>query len=483
MTIKRKYDKLFIGGEWIASEGNNVLELHSQHDQSVTGSIVLATQADIDKAVAMAKKAFDSGVWTNKSVQERIDLLKIFDELHISHAKELAELVTSENGIPIFHTLGLQGYLTYQTQAFIHAAENFGWEVKQSETPNGGATLVRREAVGVVAAVIPWNVPQQASLVKIVPALLAGCTVILKPTPETTLNAYALGELFNEAGLPKGVLSILPADREVSQYLVSHPDIDKIAFTGSTKAGQTIASIAGSQMKRVSLELGGKSAAIVLEDADPKIVAEGIKYKTFLSNGQVCIGLTRILVPETRYKEITEALAEMVGGLKVGDPTKEDTYVGPLFNEVQFNKVQGYIQSGIDEGAKVLTGGVGKSKGKEFEKGFYVKPTLFVNANNNMKIAREEIFGPVIAAIPYKTLDEAIETANDTDYGLSGGVFTADPEKGIEVARKIKTGTIGINLAAPGFNDPFGGYKQSGIGREFGVYGLNSFTELKALAY
>lgn len=478
----KNYDKLFIGGEWVASTENNKFEHISQHDQSVNGSLVLATKADVNQAVAIAKETFESGVWTDLSVNQRIAVIQKFDEIFVQKANELAELVSSENGVAHVHTKGLQGYLTYQTQSFIASAKTYGWEEKISENGNGG-TLVRREPVGVVAAIIPWNAPQQSALVKIIPAFLAGCTVILKPSPETTFNAYALGELLNEAGLPKGVLSILPADREVSQYLAGHPDINKVAFTGSTKAGQSIAALAGGQMKRFSLELGGKSAAIVLDDADTATVVQAIKNKSLTNHGQSCVALTRVLIPESRYDEVTKALGEMLRGLKVGVPNEEDTYVGPVFSESQFDKIQDLIKSGIEEGATALVGGVGRPDGELFAKGNYVKPTLFVNANNHMRIAREEIFGPVITAIPYKTVEEAIEIANDSEYGLSGGVFTASQEKGLEVARKIKTGTIGINLAAPGFDAPFGGYKMSGIGREFGGFGINSFTELKALAY
>lgn len=483
MDTKRNYDKLFIGGQWVASEGNEIFELRSQLDNSVNGTIVLATKADMDNAVTIAKQTLENGTWSDLKPQERIAVVKRFDELHRSRAKEIAELVTADNGIPITHTLGLQKYLTIQTQTFIEAAENFGWEEIQNKSAEGVTTLIRREPVGIAAAVIPWNAPQQSSLSKVIPALLAGCTVILKTTPQATVNTYILGELFKEAGLPDGVLSILPADRETSQYLVSHPDVDKIAFTGSTFAGQTIASLAGSQMKRSSMELGGKSAAIILDDADVKIVTESIKYKSLHNNGQACVALTRLLIPESRYNEITVAIAEMMNSLKMGNPFNDDTYIGPLYNEIQYNKVLDYIQSGINEGATVLTGGMDKPEGKEFENGFYVKPTLFVNANNDMRISREEIFGPVLVAIPYKTVEEAIAIANDSEYGLSGGVFTASPEKGIEIARKLKTGSVSVNQTSRSPGAPFGGYKRSGVGRENGVYGLNAFTELKAISF
>lgn len=483
MKSTRTFDRLYIGGQWLPSDGNEVCQLYSQHDNIVNGSIALATQSDMDKAVAIAKRTLESGIWSDKLPEERIAVIKRFDELHKKRALEIAELVTADNGIPILHTLGLQHYLSAQNQAFIQAAENFGWEERLGISADGSTTLVRREPVGVAVAVIPWNAPQQSSLSKVVPALLAGCSVILKTTPQATINTYVLAELFEQAGIPEGVFSILPADREVSQYLVSHADVDKIAFTGSTFAGQTIASIAGSQMKRSSMELGGKSAAIVLEDADLNTVVESLKYKSLHNNGQACVALTRVLLPENRYTEFTEAIAQMMQSLKIGNPFNEDVYIGPLYNEVQYKKVLAYIQSGIDQGAKILTGGMDKPEGTDLENGFYVQPTLFTQVSSQMTIAREEIFGPVLVAISYKSVDEAVEIANDSPYGLSGAVFTASAEKGLDIARKIKTGTITVNKASRVAEAPFGGYKQSGVGRENGTFGLAAFTEMKSISF
>jgi aldehyde dehydrogenase (NAD+) len=481
-SIKTQYDKLFIGGQWETPSSDAKVNVVSPHDQSITGYTVLASNEDVDKAVAIARKTFDSGIWSEKTPEERQEVIARFNEIHKEYAQEFGELITAENGSSITFTTMLQQSLVEQTNVYLKAAKDFQWEVNK-QTAMGGNVLVRREPVGVVAAIIPWNAPQQSALVKLIPALLAGCTVIFKPTPETALDGIALGELFKKAGLPDGVLSILPADREVSSYLVSKPEIDKIAFTGSTRAGQSIAATAGSEMKRFSLELGGKSAAIVLEDADINVVIPSMIYQGFGNNGQACIGLTRLLVAKSRYEEVTNALANAIKNMKIGNPTNAENFLGPVFNQTQFEKVNGYIETGLLEGARILVGGNGKPEGEEYEKGWYVKPTLFVDVNNNMRIAREEIFGPVVVAIPFETEEEAIQIANDNEYGLNGGVFTANIEKGLAIARKTRTGGVVVNGGMPDYTVPFGGFKKSGVGREFGVYGLASFTEYKSIGY
>jgi acyl-CoA reductase-like NAD-dependent aldehyde dehydrogenase len=312
---------------------------------------------------------------------------------------------------------------------------------------------VRREPVGVVAAVIPWNAPHQSALVKVIPALLAGCTVILKPSPETALDGLLLGELFTEAGFPEGVVSILPAGRETSEYLISHPGIDKVAFTGSTAAGRRIASIAAGQLKRVSLELGGKSATIALDDADPSAVARGVPAATFVNNGESCIAQTRLLVPRSRYEEFVDAVAAVARQLTVGDPADPASFIGPPVTAAQKAKVQSYIQSGIDDGACLVVGGPGAPEG--LEQGNYVRPTVFADVDNKI--------------------------ANDSPYGLSGGVWSANRERALSVARRIRTGTFTVNGAHSSFDAPFGGYKSSGFGREMGIAGLNQYIELKTI--
>lgn len=341
---------------------------------------------------------------------------------------------------------------------------------------------MRAAPVGVVAAVIPWNSPHSAALVKLIPALLAGNPVLLKAAPETPLDAMVLAEIFAEAGFPDGVVSVFAADRDVSEYLVTHPGVDKISFTGSTAAGRRIASLAGEQFKRVGLELGGKSAAIVLADADPKTVAEGIRTATFANNGEMCVAHTRIFAARERYAEVVAALAEMADGLVVGDPAKPDTFVGPIVRRDQYERVLSYLRLGVEEGARIAAGGAEPLANPELANGFYVRPTVFADVTNDMRIAREEIFGPVLVVIPFDTEDEAIRLANDSDYGLSGGVWTADAEHGVEIARAVRTGTFHVNGAPRHGNAPFGGFKASGLGREYGSHGLAEFVEWQAIA-
>jgi betaine-aldehyde dehydrogenase len=314
---------------------------------------------------------------------------------------------------------------------------------------------------------------------KLAPALIAGCTIVIKPSPETPFDAFLMADILNEAGIPKGVVSVIPAGREVGEHLVRHPGVDKIAFTGSTAAGRRIASICGEQLKRVSLELGGKSAAIILDDADLAATVQGLKFASLMNNGQACVAQTRILASRNRHDEVVEALSEMVGALAVGDPQNEATEVGPLVAERQQERVEKYIALGQEEGAKVSVGGSGRPSG--LEKGWYVKPTVFSSVDNSMRIAREEIFGPVLAVIPYDDPEDAVRLANDSEYGLAGSVWTSDVDHGLEIARRVRAGTYGVNQYTMDFVAPFGGYKASGIGREFGIEGLTHYIELKSI--
>jgi betaine-aldehyde dehydrogenase len=355
-------------------------------------------------------------------------------------------------------------------------AGTFPWEERRDGM--FGRSLVRREPVGVVAAVIPWNVPLFIAVNKLVPALLAGCCVILKPAPETPIDALMLGGLFTEAGLPPGVLSVLPADRAVSEYLVTHPGVDKVSFTGSTAAGRRVGSLATERLKRVSLELGGKSAAILLEDVDLASSAFMIAYSGLMNSGQACVAQTRILAPRSRYDEITEAIVESAKAMTVGDPNDPTTQLGPLVAERQRDRVEGYIEKGKSEGAKLVLDG---TRPAGLDTGWYVAPTVFTEVTNSMTIAREEIFGPVLSVIPYDTEEQALAIANDSDYGLAGSVWTADVAHGYEIATKVRTGTYGINWYAFDMGSPFGGFKDSGIGREDGPEGLAAFCELKSI--
>lgn len=472
------FDKLFIGGQRVAPLGSEIIEVRSPFDNSLTGTVPAASKDDVDRAVEVAREAFDHGPWPQTSPAERQALLTRFNELYTARAAEFAALITRENGAPIAFAGILAQMIQAQNSAYIQTAANYPWEIRQAAVPQGEAVW-RREPLGVVAAIIPWNAPHQSALVKLFPALLAGCTVVLKVSPETALDGQVLGELFTEAGLPDGVLSIIAADREVSEHLVTHPGVDKIAFTGSTGAGRRIASLAGAQLKRVSLELGGKSAAIILPGADEAAMINAAPGSSFGNNGQSCVGLTRILVQRDRHDAFVRALADKIATLKVGDPSDPETFFGPQVSERQRERVAGYIDLGIAEGAMVALGGPGKPEG--LEQGAFVRPTIFANVSNDMRIAREEIFGPVVCVIPYDTEEDAIRIANDSEYGLNGGVWAATEEEGLKVARQIRTGAVSINGGFPGFQAPFGGYKQSGIGREFGSEGLGHYIEHKAI--
>jgi acyl-CoA reductase-like NAD-dependent aldehyde dehydrogenase len=475
------YGRLFIGGTWVESSNPELLDISSPHDRSVIGRAAQARPADIDRAVAAARASFETGAWRLTSPAERIAALRRFNALREEDAERIAHLISLENGSAGWFTRAGQPGLTRQANAYLKAAEEFPWEetLAPSDPASPVRSVVRREAVGVVAAVIPWNSPFSSATSKIIPSLLAGNSVVLKVSPENSLSMGFLAELLEQVGLPEGVISVLPADRETSEHLVSHPDVDKIAFTGSTRAGRRIAAIAGEQLKRVSLELGGKSAAIILPDADIDKAVAGVKFGSLLNNGESCIAQTRILAPRSRYEEVVAGLKELVESLKVGDPGDPDTFIGPMIRPDQQERVRNYIQLGIDEGARLVTGGTHIPEG--LEKGNYVTPTVFADVDNSMRIAQEEIFGPVLVVIAYDDEDEAVRIANDSEYGLSGGVWSADEEHALEVAHRVRTGTVTINGASVAFDGPFGGFKASGVGREYGTVGLGTYTEYKTI--
>ena len=393
----------------------------------------------------------------------------------------MAEVITKEIGAPISFAQRAQVALPWtMMSAFCTLAESYPW---QEVRPGmyGADVHIRREPVGVVAAVVPWNMPQFLIVTKLIPALLAGCAVVLKPAPESPLDAVLLAEIIAEADLPAGVVSVLPGDGSVGEYLVKHPGVDKVSFTGSTAAGKAVAAACATDLKRVSLELGGKSAAIVLADADPAAVAAGVRSASLSNSGQICNALTRILVPARRADEFTDALAAEMTALVVGDPTDPATQIGPLVAKRQQDRVRGYIEAGQAEGARLVTGGSPMPDG--IDTGWYVRPTLFADATNSMRIAREEIFGPVLTVISYTDEDDAVAIADDSDYGLAGSVFTGDTERGLGVAARIHTGTFGVNQ---GYTmDPFasfGGVKGSGYGRELGREGIDGYTDSKSIS-
>ncbi|MEQ0565490.1 aldehyde dehydrogenase [Amycolatopsis sp. NEAU-NG30] len=473
--------RLFIGGSWTTPSRSELLDIVSPHDNTVIGRAAQAWPADVDRAVAAARTAFDEGPWPHTTPAERIAVLRRLAGLREKRADEIAALITAENGSALWFTKAGRPGLTRQANAYLKAAEEFDWErtLEPSDPAAPFRSVVRRAPIGVVAAIIPWNSPFSSALAKIIPALLAGNTVVLKVSPENTLSMSLLAELLAETGLPEGVVSVLSADRETSEYLVRHPDVDKIAFTGSTRAGRRIASLAGEQLKRVSLELGGKSAVLFLPDADLAAAIQGVKFGSLLNNGESCIAQTRVLAPRNRYDEVVAGLKELVESLRVGDPADERTFVGPMIRRDQQERVLGYIRTGIEEGARLVTGGPDVPAG--LEQGNYVTPTLFADVTAGMRIAREEIFGPVLAVLAYDDEDDAVRVANDSEYGLSGGVWSADPAHALAVARRLRTGTVTVNGAPIGFDGPFGGFKASGLGREYGAVGLGTYTEYQTI--
>jgi aldehyde dehydrogenase (NAD+) len=434
--------------------------------------------ADIDRAVAAAREAVDHGPWPHMTPVERGAVLARAAEAVRNQMQDMSELISNEMGSPV--SWGLLAQVLAPTMILDYYA-GLGSTFAFDTVKDGllGPVLVTKEPIGVVAAITPWNVPFFLAAAKLAPALLSGSTVVFKPAPETPLDANVFAEILSDAGLPKGVLSVVPAGREVGEYLVNHPGVNKVSFTGSTAAGKKIGAACGANLKRFSLELGGKSAAILLDDVDLAESLPLVLPNAIMNNGEACISLTRILAPRDRYTEVTEALVELVRNMKVGDALDPATEVGPLVAERQRDRVENYIRIGQEEGAKIATGG-GRPAG--LDTGWFVEPTVFVDVDNSMRIAQEEIFGPVLSVIPYDGDAEAVRIANDSDYGLCGGVYTADNDRGLGIARQVRTGTYMVNSSIPiDFSSPFGGYKDSGMGREFGEDGLELFLEKKTI--
>jgi aldehyde dehydrogenase (NAD+) len=472
------HDRFYIGGEWVAPAGSATIDVISPHTEEVIGRVPDGTAADMDRAVAAARDAFDNGPWPRMAPEERAAVVGKLAELYAAKLGEFADLITEEMGSPItFSQLAQAPQPQMMLSYFAELGKTFPFEDERQGL--FGPVIVRREPVGVVAAIVPWNVPQFTIMTKLPAALVAGCTVVIKPAPETPLDSYLLAELIHEAGIPAGVVNIVPGGREAGEHLVSHAGVDKVAFTGSTAAGRRIGAICGEQLKRCSLELGGKSAAIILDDADLAATVGWLEMASLMNNGQACVAQTRILAPRSRYDETVDAVVGMVSGLKVGDPGDAATQIGPLVAKRQQDRVEGYIAVGQEEGAKLVTGG---SHASGHDRGWYVAPTVFADVDPGMRIAREEIFGPVLAVIPYDSEDDAIAIANDSDYGLAGTVWTADNDHGMDVARKVRTGTYGVNMYMIDTCAPFGGYKSSGIGRELGPEGLMQYLEFKSIA-
>lgn len=477
MTLDR--DTFFIDGGWAAPASSDTIQVISPHTQEVVATVPEGMPADIDAAVAAARRAFDDGPWPRLTPTERIDVIAVFSGLYAAKMTEMADLITTEMGSPTsFSNLAQSPAPWMQIEAFLGIAREYPWEEIRTGVL-GTPVMVRHEPVGVVAAIPPWNVPQFTIMSKVIPALLAGCTVVVKPAPEAPLDGYLMAELLQEAGVPAGVVNIVAGGRETGEHLVAHPGIDKVAFTGSTAAGRKIAAVCGEQLKRVSLELGGKSAAIVLDDADLTTAIEGLKFTALMNSGQACVAQTRILASRANYANVVDALATAVSAMQVGDPMDPATEIGPMVAQRQQERVEKYIALGQEEGARLVVGGVGMPEG--LDRGWYVRPTVFADVDNGMRIAQEEIFGPVLSVIAYDDVDDAVRIANDSDYGLAGTVWTSDREAGLDVARRVRAGTYGVNTYTMDFAAPFGGFKASGLGREFGPEGLGQYTELKSI--
>lgn len=468
-------ETLYIGGRWTSPNAPDILEVISPHTGEIVGRVAAAGAADVDSAVQAARKALVEGPWPQLDPTERIAAINRLSEVYAAQRAEMAEIISAEMGAPITFARRAQVRLPMALMtASCQAAANFPW---CEDRPGfyGNMIRINRQPVGVVAAVVPWNMPQFLTIGKVIPALLAGCTVVLKPAPESPLDALLLAEIIDQAQLPVGVFSVLPGDASLGQALVGHPDVDKVSFTGSTAAGRQVAATAAQNLTPASLELGGKSAAIILDDADPADTAAAIRAASMANSGQVCNALTRVLVPHNVAERHIAALIAELDGLVVGDPADPSTDIGPLVTQRQQTRVLEYIHSGTQEGARLVTGGPDMPGG--LDRGWYVRPTLFCEAHNRMRIARDEIFGPVLTVITYRDEDDAVSIANDSEYGLAGAVFTTDPDHGHAVATKIRSGSFGVNegyIMDPWA--PFGGVKNSGYGRELGTEGIAGYT-------
>ena len=466
-------DKIYIDGAWVASTGKGTLEVMNSTTEEVMGTIPEGTPADVDKAAKAAKAALPG--WSSTSVEELGKYLQRITEGLQARMAEIAQVISQEVGMPMnLSTMIQAGLPTMTFGSMAQIVDSFPFEEQL------GTSLIVREPVGVVGAITPWNYPLHQIAAKVAPALAAGCTVVLKPSEVAPLNAFILAEIIDEVGLPAGVFNLVTGvGPVVGEAIAAHPDVDMVSFTGSTRAGKRVSELASQTVKRVALELGGKSPNVILDDADfEKAVSAGVGA-AFLNSGQTCSALTRMLVPRSKLAEAEQIAVKAAEGYTPGDPFEATSRLGPLVSATQLERVRTYIQKGVDEGAKLLTGGLDKPEG--LDKGYFVRPTVFSEVRPGMTIEQEEIFGPVLSIIPYDTEEEAIEIANDTIYGLAGGVWSGDAERAKKVSRQIRTGQVEVNGGSFNPVAPFGGYKQSGNGRELGKYGLEEFLEVKSL--
>jgi acyl-CoA reductase-like NAD-dependent aldehyde dehydrogenase len=471
-------DRFFIGGKWVAGSSSDTIDVIDSATEQVYFSVAEARAADMDRAIAAARTAFDEGPWPRMAHAERAGYMRAFGKELAARADVIGQMWPRESGVlarVAEHSApGAAAVWDY----YAGLADTYPFEEQRPPTLGGEFGLLVREPVGVVGAIVPWNAPLSLAVYKLAPAFLAGCTAVLKASPEAPGAAYLLAEVAQAVGLPAGVLNVVTADREVSELLVRDPRVDKIAFTGSTAAGRRIASICGERIARYTLELGGKSAAVILDDADLDATAMTIAGSECFLSGQVCSSLTRLVISRDRHDEFVDKLAGIFSQVKVGDPFDPESQMGPLAMERQRDRVEGYIATGVEEGAKLITGG---GRPKHLDRGYYIEPTVFGNVNNHSTIAREEIFGPVLSVIPADDEENAINIANDTIYGLNASVFTEDVERARHVAGRLRSGTVGHNNFRTDFGIAFGGFKQSGVGREGGVEGLLPYLETKTV--
>ncbi len=467
------YDRIYINGEWVASSGTGKIEVINAATEAVMGTIPDGTPDDVAKAVAAAKAAFPA--WSLTTPAERAVLIEKIAAGLAARSEEIARTITGEVGMPFKLSKAIQaGLPALVSGSYAKLLGEFKFEEQI------GNSLVVREPVGVVGCITPWNYPLHQVIAKVAPALAAGCTVVLKPSEVAPLTAFILTEIIDGVGLPKGVFNLVSGTGPVvGEAIAAHPDIDMVSFTGSTRAGKRVSELAARTVKRVALELGGKSANIILDDADlPKAVTSGVS-ECYLNSGQTCSALTRMLVPRARHEEAVGLARVAAEKFTVGDPLGDTTKLGPLISATQRERVRNYIRKGIEQGATLVTGGADAPDG--LSKGYFVKPTVFANVTNEMTIAQEEIFGPVLSIIPYDTEEDAVRIANDTVYGLSGAVWSGDSERAKRVARRLRTGQVAINGGRYNPLAPFGGYKQSGHGRELGKYGLEEYLQVKSM--
>ncbi|MGE0170395.1 aldehyde dehydrogenase [Nocardioides sp.] len=477
-TTELDRPRFFIDGQWATPNGSESIPKFEASTGRLLGTAALGNAHDIDAAVRAARRAFDLGPWGRTTPAERAKVMFRFAQALRAHEGVASDLVSRENGMPI--TLS-QPFNDVAPAALLDMYANMVLTdpLETVQPSPSGATIVRREPVGVVGAITPWNFPMSVAMMKIAPALAAGCTVVLKHAPDTALDSYLIAEAAAEAGLPAGVLNIVLGDRDAGAALVSHPGVDKIAFTGSTAAGRLIGAECGRLIRRCSLELGGKSAAIFCEDGDVETLLAGLSGSSFMNNGQTCTAQMRLLAPRSRYREVVDAVAGYADSMVVGDPLDPATTLGPMATEHHLARVMGFIDDARDNSEARLVAGGGRPKG--LDDGWFVSATVFADVKPSDRLSREEVFGPVMSITPYDTEDEAVEMANDSNYGLGGSLWTADEQKGIDMARRIRAGNIGVNYWILDMDAPFGGYKDSGIGRELGPQGLEHYFEWKSI--